>query len=1184
MAVSGLLGLALLSFSTPSSALAATPSAGWSIASLALPTNFSSSDSLGCEVSGVYEEKACDSYTVTVTNSGSQATDGSTVTIVDMLPPGVRFKNISTPRSGKTVEKGYEWQREREFPCAGSELMAGPDAGRWQVTCEYDEPMPAGDALQVGIQVVVTTAEKNVTVQNEAKVEGGGVASPVKTTNPTMASGAAPNTLNGNEPAFGVQNFSFAVDGVDGRPDVQGGDHPYAVTSSFDLTSRFRPPATVEGHEPYEAAHAARDVLVYLPLGFIGDALAIKKRCPQWEVIRETCTKVGEGRLVRNGEEMNGPQGLPGGSLPIYDVVPEKGYPAEFAFPVERHEIMLYASLVRTHAGYAVRVASPGILKSKPGEGFFVTGVSLTFFGNPEAHNGEGTGQAFYANPTSCSNTPEALSARIEAESWDEPGRWSAPLEATVYPAIEGCDLIGAAAFKPSIELEPEEKQADTPSGYEVDLKVPQSENVFANLATPDLRDATVTLPAGVSLSPPAAEGLAGCRETGPEGINVGSNDIGPGGRDEGDPEATELGEGHAGGNGSPYDDGLYHVAPGHCPLKSQIGEVEVKTPLLPEPLKGHVYLAQPQCSGGGQEACRLEDATNGRLYAIYLEVSGAGVIVKLKGNVSVNPSTGQITTTFKENPQLPFEELKLTIDGGQRAPLSNPQTCGTASAASELVPWSTPYTPTATPSSEPPFTVSGCPNPMPFAPGFSAGTVTPSAGGFSPFTVTLTRRDGEQDFGGISVTLPPGVAGTIAKVPLCGEAEANAGTCSEASRIGTATVAAGAGSLPLWLSGRVYLTGPYGGAPFGLSVVVPAKAGPFDLGNEVVRSAISIDPHTAQVTVASEPLRLIRDGIPFRLKTVNVTIDRPEFTFNPTDCEPLRVTGSIAGDMPDGSAGSTVSVSGPFAVTGCKGLPFRPSFAALTHASHSRSNGAYLRVVVKSGAGQANIAKVRVLLPKRLPSRLATLKLACGEQQFAANPAGCPAGSFVGAAAAYTPVLPVPLTGPAIFVSHGGAAFPDLDIVLQGDGVTVILTGNTFINKSGVTESTFASVPDVPVTQFDLVLPAGPHAALSANGNLCSRVMTMTKRASVRVHGRVVRRVRKIRRSVRVKLLMPTTIIGQNGAVVKQSTKLAVSGCPKAKARKAESSARSHTLPATPEMSVETSSKWKASARGMRP
>jgi hypothetical protein len=385
--------------------------------------------------------------------------------------------------------------------------------------------------------------------------------------------------------------------------------------------------------------------------------------------------------------------------------------------------------------------------------------------------------------------------------------------------------------------------------------------------------------------------------------------------------------------------------------------------------------------------------------------------------------------------------------------------------------------------------------------------------------------------------------------VPLCGEAQANAGTCGAESLIGEATVGAGVGSDPFTVTGgKVYLTGPYKGAPFGLSIVVPAVAGPYNLGNIVVRAAIYIDPITAQVTVVSDPLPQIIDGIPIRLRTVNVDIDRPGFTFNPTNCDPMAVTGTISG-----AEGASAAVSSRFQVGDCAALKFEPKLTASTSGKTSKANGASLHVKLvpphegpqsstsggttgsasgtsgSSGSAsgssapteEANIARVKVDLPKQLPSRLTTLQKACTAVVFDANPAACPAASVVASAKAITPILPVPLEGPAYFVSHGNEAFPQLILVLQGYGITIDLVGDTFISKAGITSSTFAHVPDAPVSSFELTLPQGKFSALTANANLCT---------------------------VKGGLKMPTEFVAQNGAVIHQSTPISVSGCPKAK------------------------------------
>jgi hypothetical protein len=771
--------------------------------------------------------------------------------------------------------------------------------------------------------------------------------------------------------------------------------------------------------------------------------------------------------------------------------------------------IILYASVVHIGTGYHLRVADPGIPAFAQ-----VFGTVLTFYGEPAVVEGESSEAAFLTNPTRC--TPERQMAKATVESWENPGH-PVSKEETVYPELTGCNVL--QAFKPSLgfapSATPEEgtTQADEPSSYTVNLELPQT-SLFSELATPELENAAVTLPEGVSISPSAADGLRGCPSNGPEGINL----LGP--------ESEEVGP-----------DRLTREAKGRCPDASTLGTVDVFTPVLPTrcggkgqaecktgespaPLQGHVYVALPECGGGGGEPeCNAAYAEgkggpsgNGKLFGLYIEVQGSGVIVKLPGTVSANPATGQLTATFKENPQFPFSALQLHLKGGPRAPLANPQTCGSFMTTSVLSSWAGQDDPVPSP----PFHVDwdgkggACPA-SPFAPSFTAGTITPSAGGFSPFTMTLSRHDREQDLSGITLNTPPGMLGMLSQVPLCPEPQAGNGTCGEASLIGHTEVAAGPGPHPFWVGGKVYLTGPYKGAPFGLSIVTHAQAGPFNLGNVIVRAAIHVNPSSGALSVVSDPLPQIVDGVPLRIQTVHVTVDRPGFIFNPTNCSQMQVTGTITA-----AQGASANVANPFAVGGCKGLPFKPKFSARTSAKTSRLNGASLDVAVASAAGQANIASVHVELPGKLPSRLTTLRKACPEATFNANPGSCPSASVVGSATAQTPVLNDLLTGPAYIVSHGGEAFPDLVVMLQGQGVTIELTGATHISH-GVTSSTFSSLPDAPISHFNLVLPKGPDSILGAVGSLCKKP-----------------------------LKMPTTITGQNGAQIKQSTRIAVSGCPK--------------------------------------
>jgi hypothetical protein len=399
-------------------------------------------------------------------------------------------------------------------------------------------------------------------------------------------------------------------------------------------------------------------------------------------------------------------------------------------------------------------------------------------------------------------------------------------------------------------------------------------------------------------------------------------------------------------------------------------------------------------------------------------------------------------------------------------------------------------------------------------------------AGGFSPFSLTIKREDREQDISSISTVLPQGLLAMVSHVTQCAEPQASQGACPEASLVGTATAGIGSGSEPFFQTGRVYFTGPYGGAPFGLSIVVPAVAGPFNLGNVIVRVALHIDPNTAQVIGQTPPagspggLPLMLDGVPLRLRTVNITLNRQGFTLNPTNCGQKQIVGTVSSTQ-----GASENVASPFAVAGCQGLPFKPVLVASTQARVSKAGGASLTVKVTSSTGQANIAKVDLQLPKSLPARLTTLQQACTEAQFATNPAGCPAGSDIGTATAVTPILNTPLTGPAYLVSHGGAAFPDVELILQGEGVTIVLDGQTQI-KQGITYSHFETVPDAPISTFETVLPEGPHSALT--------IPLSSSKPKTSLCGE--------------SLKMPTKLVGQNGATINQSTTITVAGCAKPK------------------------------------
>ena len=608
----------------------------------------------------------------------------------------------------------------------------------------------------------------------------------------------------------------------------------------------------------------------------------------------------------------------------------------------------------------------------------------------------------------------------------------------------------------PALSVTPGDVQLDSPAGYELGLNVPQDSEPYG-LATPDVRSLSVTLPEGTSLSPTMLAGVQVCTSA----------------------------ESHG----------------GDCPSASAVGTAEITSPLLSSPLTGAIYIGAPTSAGPPSS------------YPIFVRVSAQNVTVDLPGQVEASEQTGQVTAVFEELPELPFSALKLDLDGGPAALLANPATCGPAIGTAQLYADSGQI---AQVSSEP-FTVadegSACPPIAPFTPGFIAGSTSPRAGRSSPFTATVTRADGQQSLEAIDVQLPPGLVGMVKSVPRCPELQAADGACLQASEIGTATVAVGAGPLPLYLTGPMYLTGPFRGAPFGLSIVLSADVGPFDLGTEALRASIAVSPSDAHLSIESAPLPQILAGVPLRLRAVSLDIDRSGFLLNPTDCSQLAVSGALTS-----TEGTVEEVSSPFQLTGCRELPFAPTLSATSAANSSKASGASLQVRIASSPGQVNLAKVKVDLPRQLAARLSSLQQACRASVFHASPAFCPRASIVGMGTVLTTALGSALTGPVYLVAKAGDAFPDLVVVLRGEGVAVELVGQTDI-EHGVVSAAFNSVPDIPIGSFDLALPEGPHSLLAASTNLCNATLTM-----------------------------PVGFAGHDDAVLRTVTTVTVEGCRKAK------------------------------------
>jgi hypothetical protein len=1094
--------------------------------------------------------------------NGTSGAGGVPVDFTDKLPPGMEVTDIKGSTNQKT---------QVQLLCSSA-----------TVSCTFAGTLPPYESIEIVISVKVKEGAVSGR-DNEVSVVGGGAPS---------ASGRQPVTVSDAPVPFGVESYGMAVEDEGGAGggglDTQAGSHPFQVTTTLDLNQTA---------DPGKPPGVAKDLHFDLPPGLVGNPVPFPQctarefdtfapggdQCPRDTVMGVASVTIDVGSSVGTFV------------VPVFNLTPNPGEPARFAFIAEGNPVILDTS-VRTGGDYGVTVSVDNITQ-------LVSFISqrVTFWGVPGASTHDASrgwecvaggrdreektppctplGQLhpppFLTLPTSCpknpaTGEPEPLQTTVAADSWAAPGSFLAPVPPDEpLQSLDGCNRL---QFSPEIKVAPDLQEASTPSGLTVDVHVPQEGQLNATgLAQSTLRDTTVTLPAGVAVNPSGADGLEACSE-GLVGYLPG---------DSNPPEELHFTPKLPGSFGTEGSEATLRPGVNFCPNASKIGEVAIETPLLANPLKGFVYLADQNANPFGSLVA---------MYAVA-EDPVSGTLIKLPFNVTLDPSTGQLVAS-SDSPELPFETAEFHFFGGERAPLSTPAHCGTYTTDASFTPWSGSAPVTSRSSFEitsgPNHGAGGTPCPgasLPFSPSLTGGATNLQAGAFSPFTLTMTRKDGEQNLQSVEAHLPPGLSGILSNIELCSEPQANLGECGPNSLIGETTVSVGVGGHPFSVSGgKFYLTGPYNGsgactvgpppggsssgcAPFGITFEVPAKAGPFDLERNsanpagenacdcvLVRGKIEVDPHTAAITITSNPpgtpdaIPTSIEGIPLEIQHVNAITTRGNFQFNPTNCNKMEVTGTI-----HSSVGGLDTIGVPFQVTNCATLKFAPKFAVSTSGKTSRAKGASLSVKLtypKAPFGsQANIARVKVDLPKQLPSRLTTLQKACTAAQFNANPAGCPAASFIGHAKAITPLIPVPLEGPAIFVSHGGEAFPSLIVVLQGYGVTLDLVGTTFISKAGITSSTFKTVPDAPVGSFELTLPEGKYSALAANGKLCSLTTTntVTKKVTVRVKGHKKTVTRKVKQTVAGSLIMPTEFVGQNGAVLKQSTPIRVTGCGKA-------------------------------------
>jgi hypothetical protein len=927
------------------------------------------------------------------------------------------------------------------------------DAQLTALTCTRAAPVAAHRAARLRVFTTVASDATGV-VSAQADISGGGAAS--------SASDSDAAVVSAESPGFGIVDGSFFADSFDvgGVPLRQAGSHPYQARARFMFNLK-RTEFLRQGWDNREVTipdENVRTIVTRLPRGFVGNPLATPQRCSSSQLVDTVVacpfsSQVGVAEVeIGGGLDSQFPSRE---LMPVYNVEPRKGVLATLGVVVLGNPATIDVTL--DPADHSVIATSRYLNETYP-----IQSVDLALWGVPgdPSHDSQrcidGVGNIIpdqscptYATPRAFLSLPSECgverSARISAGSWENQGLLTPEMSSDPV-AVAGCERL---SFEPSVEVRPTSVRADGPSGLEFDLGFPQVENPAA-LDTPPLKRAVVALPEGVTINPAAGDGLAACTD-------------------------AQLGVGTD--------------APISCPRGSKVGSVVVDSPALEDPVEGGVYVLSQ----------RSMDPESGEMFrlALVVEDEQRGLRVKLAGSVTADRETGRLVTTFDENPQLPVERIRVRLKDGPRAPLAMPSSCGVKTTDVQLTSWGGQVA-----ERSDSFTIP-CPSGGGFAPDFSAGSLSPVGGAFSPFVAIIERAEGDQYLSKVRVDMPKGVLAKLAGVELCPDAVAGDGTpgvCPAGSKIGTATVSAGSGS-PFHLSGPVYLTGPHRGAPYGLSVQVPAKAGPFDLGMVKVRNALHVDPETAQASVVSDALPQIVKGVPVRLRSVDVDVDRPGFTINPTSCAEKRVQATLTS-----IAGRTATASERFQVGDCRALAFKPRLSMrLAGKRHMKSGGhPTLRAKLKQGGGQANIRAAKVTLPPNVvldSKNSVDPELLCGYD--AAQNADCPASSIIGKARLRTPLLNRPLTGPVHFVQgirfeNGNRirTLPTLLVKLRGE-VAINLRSTTNVDGKDRLVSRFPNVPDARARRFDIQIDGGRKGILVVTENrrgridLCSRKQT---------------------------------------------------------------------------------------------
>ena len=959
--------------------------------------------------------------------------------------------------------------------------------------------------------------EKAVFPQAFISVEISPTASGTEIVEVTMSGGGAPTatihdptTISSTQPPFGIEAFDNVAVDVDGETFTDAGGHPHALLSRTDYVRILDPE---RGN--LWPAETVRDASLELPPGFVGNPTTVGE-CSAAQLSNGSASgitslplcppnsQVGRVRLQFKRAEDPGefPTVLHVGPYALYNMTPPPGVAARLGFAIYGTLVTLDTT-VRGGGDYGLNVTGSNIPEALAlfANHFEVWGVpassehdlrrSCPGIGPPPADDngpvpscnfqgeeidkavgGGAEPLAFLRNPTRCTN--RGLVSRFRADSWEDSGDWKEAasinhqLPGYPYPpsewgpeaGISECDQV---PFDPTMSVIPTTNQADSPTGLEVDLEMPQQglEEPGA-ISESDLEKAVVKLPEGMSVNPAAADGLGACS----------SSQIGLLGTDFEAPAPIRF----------------TNQAP-NCPDNAKIGTATIKTPLLDHEIETEVFIAAQT------------DNPFKSLLAIYIAGRDfdSGVVLKLPGRIEADPNTGQLTATFDNNPQSPFTSLHMELFGGPRATLKTSPTCGTHQVSQTLTGWAgktvssiSSFELTTGPGGSP------CPNGA-FDPTFSAGTSNPLGGSFSPFSLRLTRQDGTAQIASLGVKLSEGLLGAPAGIPYCpesalasisstegtGQAQIDSPACPSASQVGTVTVGAGAGPTPVFVkTGKAYLAGPYKGAPLSLAVLAPAVAGPFDLGTVLVRNALYVDPTTAQVSATSDPIPTILHGVPLNLRDVRVDLDRPRFTLNPTDCDPKAIEASVAG-----AQGQRAERSQRFQVAGCADLPFKPKLALKLKGATKRTGHPALRAVLTMPPGGANISSASVALPESEFLDQSHIGTICTRVQFAADQ--CPKRSIYGKATAYSPLLDQPLKG-NVYLRSSSNELPDLVADLRGQ-IRIEVAGRIDTDKRGGIRTTFQTVPDAPVTKFVLEMEGQKKGLLENSRDLCAHTFRAT-------------------------------------------------------------------------------------------